>query len=106
MARRPPGPPLLPAAALGRASEHRAHGVAGALGDLGGRRHLRRLLGRKGEVSLDDQLLGPYAAQAATVDPRGRAHTGAGITLVSRSYSTPSSTEPSPSHAARRSVKP
>ena len=61
----------LQAVDVGKTFEHRTHGIAGALGDLGSRRHLRRLLARQGQVGLDDQLPGTLASQAAAVDLGG-----------------------------------
>ena len=54
---------------IGKALEDRAHGVACPLGDLDGRRHLRRLA-QQGQERLDDQLLGPFASQPTSVDSR------------------------------------
>ena len=48
--------------------EYRTHGIAGPLGDLDSGRHLG-ILANKRQERLDDELLGPLAAQAATVDP-------------------------------------
>ena len=54
------------------ALEHRAHGVAGAVGDLHRRRHVRGFAQEKQE-GLDDQLARALGAEAAAVDADGLA---------------------------------
>ena len=54
---------------IGETLEDRSHGIAGAVGDLRGRRHGHHgIFPKQRNVCLDDELLGPLASQAATID--------------------------------------